>query len=46
MISQLKRENDKITTSYVILSALLGILLVLIVYQITLINPVLTEVMK
>jgi len=46
MISQLKRENDKITTSYVILSALLGILLVLIVYQITLINPLLTEVMK
>lgn len=46
MISQLKRENDKITTSYVVLSALLGVLLVLIVYQITLIHPVLTEIMK
>ena len=46
MISQLKRENDKITTSYVILSALLGVLLVLIVYQITLINPVLNDIMK
>ena len=46
MISQLKRENDKITTTYVVLSALLGILLVLIVYQITLINPVLSDIIK
>lgn len=46
MISQLKRENDRISTSQVILSALLGILLVLIVYQITLINPVLTDLLK
>ena len=39
MISQLKRENDRVNSWQVIISALLGILLVLIVYQITLIKP-------
>lgn len=39
MISQLKRENDRISTWQVITSALIGVLLVIIVYQITLVTP-------
>lgn len=39
IITELKRENEKVHLAYIILSALLGILLVLIVYQITLFKP-------
>ncbi len=39
IITELKRENEKVHIAYIILSALLGILLVLIVYQITLLKP-------
>ncbi len=45
IISELKRENEKVNTAFIILSALLGILLVLIVYQITLFKPFLLSVM-
>lgn len=44
IISELKRENEKINLIYIILSALLGILLVLIVYQITLLKPFLAGI--
>lgn len=39
IITELKRENEKVHLAYIILSALLGTLLVLIVYQITLFKP-------
>lgn len=45
IIAELKRENEKVNLAYIILSALLGILLVLIVYQITLIKPFLGKIM-
>lgn len=45
IITELKRENEKVHLAYIILSALLGILLVLIVYQITLFKPFLAGLM-
>ena len=43
MVSSIKRENDKTTIVQVILSALLGILLVVSVYQLTFITPYLSN---
>lgn len=43
MVSSIKRENDKTTIIQVILSALLGILLVVSVYQLTFITPYLSN---
>ena len=43
MVSSIKRENDKTTMQQVILSALLGILLVVSVYQLTFITPYLSN---
>ena len=43
MVSSIKRENDKTTMVQVILSALLGILLVVSVYQLTFITPYLSN---
>lgn len=45
IITELKRENEKVNLAYIILSALLGVLLVLIVYQITLLKPFLAGLM-
>ncbi len=39
LIAQIRIENTKIRPIYMILSALMGILLVLIVYQIVLLKP-------
>ena len=43
MVSSIKRENDKTTMMQVIFSALLGILLVISVYQLTFITPYLSN---
>lgn len=43
IVSSLKRENDKTTILQVVLSALLGILIVIAVYQLTLITPYLAN---
>lgn len=43
MVSSIKRENDKTTMQQVILSALLGILLVISIYQLTFITPYLSN---
>lgn len=43
IISSLKRENDKTTILQIFLSALLGILLVLIIYQLTFMAPFLNK---
>ena len=43
MVSSIKRENDKTTMLQIILSALLGILLVVSIYQLTLITPYLSK---
>lgn len=43
MVSSIKRENNKTTMWQVILSALLGILLVISVYQLTFITPYLSN---
>ena len=43
MVSSIKRENDKTTLLQVIMSALLGILLVISFYQLTFITPYLSN---
>lgn len=43
MVSSIKRENDKTTMMQIIFSALLGILLVISVYQLTFITPYLSN---
>lgn len=43
MVSSIKRENDKTTIMQIILSALIGILLVLCVYQLTFLTPYLSN---
>ncbi|MBQ8043307.1 MAG: diacylglycerol kinase [Clostridia bacterium] len=43
MVSSIKRENDKTTMIQIILSALIGILLVVSVYQLTFITPYLSN---
>lgn len=43
MVSSIKRENDKTTMMQVIFSALIGILLVISVYQLTFITPYLSN---
>jgi len=43
MVSSIKRENDKTTILQVVLSALLGILIVVSVYQLTFITPYLSN---
>ena len=43
MISSIKRENDKSTILQMILSAALGILLVIVIYQLTLMVPFLNK---
>lgn len=43
MVSSIKRENDKTTMMQIVLSALLGILLVVSVYQLTFIAPYLSN---
>ncbi len=43
MVSSIKRENDKTTMLQIILSALLGILVVISVYQLTFITPYLSN---
>ncbi|MBR5227809.1 MAG: diacylglycerol kinase [Clostridia bacterium] len=43
MISSLKKENDKVSNWHIVFSALLGILLVLAIYQITLVRPFLEK---
>lgn len=43
MVSSIKRENDKTTIWQVIMSALLGILLVISIYQLTFITPYLSN---
>ena len=43
MVSSIKRENDKTTMIQIVLSALLGILLVLSVYQLTFLKPYLSN---
>lgn len=45
IITELKRENEKVHLASIILSALLGVLLVLIVYQLTLLKPFLLNLM-
>lgn len=44
MVSSIKRENDKTTMIQIILSALLGILLVLCIYQFTLLAPYISDI--
>ena len=39
IISSLKREKDKVTIMHIIFSALLGVIIVLSIYQITLLKP-------
>ena len=43
MVSSIKRENDKTTLMQIVFSALLGILLVLSIYQLTFITPYLSN---
>ncbi len=43
MVSSIKRENDKTTMMQVVFSALIGILLVISVYQLTFITPYLSN---
>lgn len=43
MVSSIKRENDKTTMMQIVLSALLGMLLVISVYQLTFITPYLSN---
>ena len=43
MVSSMKRENDKTTILQIVLSALLGILLVICIYQLTLVTPYLSN---
>lgn len=43
LVSSMKRENDKTTIMQITLSALLGILLVVCVYQLTLVTPYLSN---
>lgn len=43
IVSSIKRENDKTTIVQIVLSALLGILLVISIYQLTFITPYLSK---
>lgn len=43
MVSSIKRENDKTTIAQIVLSALIGILLVISIYQLTFITPYLSN---
>lgn len=45
IISQIKIENEKMRIPYIIFSALLGVLVVLIIYQIVLYRPEIQEIM-
>jgi diacylglycerol kinase (ATP) len=46
MIAQIRIENTKIKPIYMIISAILGILVVLIVYQITLMKPYIPDIIN
>ena len=44
MVSSIKRENDKTTMIQIILSAALGVLAVLLIYQLTNITPYISDI--
>ncbi len=46
MIAQIRIENNKIRPIYMVISAVLGILVVLIIYQIVLMRPQLVEILN
>ena len=46
IIAQIRIENTKIKPVYMVISAIIGVLVVLIIYQITLMKPQLTDLLN
>lgn len=46
IISQMKVQNNKIKPLYILFSALLGILIVVIIYQIVLLSPTIENILS